>query len=65
MHFLSFTWNPIEGIDLGFFMIRFYSLSYVIAFIVGWFIMKRFFKNETYPWKNWIVYLSIWWLPFW
>ncbi|KAA3623354.1 MAG: prolipoprotein diacylglyceryl transferase [Flavobacterium sp.] len=47
MHFLSFTWNPIEGIDLGFFMIRFYSLSYVIAFIVGWFIMKRFFKNEN------------------
>lgn len=46
MHFLTFTWNPIEGIDLGFFMIRFYSLSYVIAFIVGWFIMKRFFTNE-------------------
>ncbi len=46
MHFLTFTWNPIEGIDLGFFMIRFYSLSYVIAFIIGWFIMKRFFTNE-------------------
>lgn len=47
MHFLTFTWNPIEGIDLGFLMIRFYSLSYVIAFITGWFIMKRFFKNEN------------------
>ncbi len=47
MHFLSFTWNPIEGIDLGFFMIRFYSLSYVIAFVVGWFILKRFYKNEN------------------
>jgi prolipoprotein diacylglyceryl transferase len=46
MHFLTFTWNPIEGIDLGFFMIRFYSLSYVIAFIIGWFIMKRIFTNE-------------------
>lgn len=46
MHFLSFTWNPTEGIDLGFFMIRFYSLSYVIAFVVGWFIMKRIFKAE-------------------
>ena len=46
MQFLTFTWNPIEGIDLGFFMIRFYSLSYVVAFIIGWFIMKRFFKNE-------------------
>ncbi len=47
MHYLTFTWNPIEGIDLGFFMIRFYSLSYVIAFAVGWFIMKRFFKKEN------------------
>lgn len=49
MQFLTFTWNPIEGIDLGFFMIRFYSLSYVIAFIIGWFIMKKFFKNEKIP----------------
>ncbi len=49
MQFLTFTWNPIEGIDLGFFMIRFYSLSYVVAFIIGWFIMKRFFKNERIP----------------
>lgn len=49
MQFLTFTWNPIEGIDLGFFMIRFYSLSYVIAFVIGWFIMKRFFKNEKIP----------------
>ncbi len=47
MHFLTFTWNPIEGIDLGFLIIRFYSLSYVLAFIVGWFIMKRFFKHEN------------------
>jgi phosphatidylglycerol:prolipoprotein diacylglycerol transferase len=47
MHFLSFTWNPSEGIDLGFFMIRYYSLMFVIAFTLGWFITKRIFKNEN------------------
>ena len=47
MHYLTFTWNPLEGIDLGFMFIRFYSLSYVIAFIIGWYIMKKFYKNEN------------------
>lgn len=47
MHYLGFTWNPLEGIDLGFFMIRFYSLSYVLAFVFGWYIVKRIFKNEN------------------
>jgi prolipoprotein diacylglyceryl transferase len=49
MHFLSFIWDPSEGIDLGFFMIRYYSLMFVIAFTLGWFIMKRIFKNENVP----------------
>ena len=46
MHFLSFTWNPSEGIDLGFFTIRYYSLMFVIAFTLGWYLMKRIFINE-------------------
>ncbi len=46
MHYLSFVWDPSEGIDLGFFMIRYYSLMFVVAFTLGWFIMKRIFKNE-------------------
>lgn len=49
MHFLSFVWDPNEGIDLGFFMIRYYSLMFVIAFTLGWFIMKRIFNNESIP----------------
>ncbi|MEL6812123.1 MAG: prolipoprotein diacylglyceryl transferase [Bacteroidota bacterium] len=49
MHFLSFTWNPTEGIDLGFYTIQYYSLMFVIAFSVGWFIMKSIFKNENEP----------------
>lgn len=46
MQFLSFTWNPTEGIDLGFYTIQYYSLMFVISFILGWFIMKKIFKNE-------------------
>jgi len=44
--FLSITWNPSEGLDLGFFMIRYYSLMFVVAFGLGWFIMKHIFQRE-------------------
>nr|WP_298655476.1 prolipoprotein diacylglyceryl transferase [uncultured Flavobacterium sp.] len=40
-------WNPTEGIDLGFFMIRFYSLTWVAAFAFGWYIMKYIFVQEN------------------
>ena len=43
---LSIVWNPSEGIDLGFFMIRYYSLMFVIAFGLGWYIMKHIFVRE-------------------
>ena len=43
---LSIVWNPSEGIDLGFFMIRYYSLMFVIAFGFGWYIMKHIFVRE-------------------
>jgi len=46
MYSLSFIWNPSEGIDLGFFVIRYYSLMFVIAFSIGWFITKRIFDKE-------------------
>lgn len=46
MHSLSFIWNPSEGIDLGFFVIRYYSLMFVIAFSLGWFITKKIFDKE-------------------
>jgi phosphatidylglycerol:prolipoprotein diacylglycerol transferase len=48
-HSLSFVWNPTEGIDLGFFQIRFYSLMFVIAFGLGWYIMKKIFEREGEP----------------
>ncbi|MCG9792519.1 prolipoprotein diacylglyceryl transferase [Flavobacterium algicola] len=45
-HALNIVWNPAEGIDLGFFIIRFYSLMFVIAFGLGWYIMKNIFERE-------------------
>ena len=44
---LSIIWNPTEGIDLGFFVIRYYSLMFVIAFGLGWYIMKHIFEREN------------------
>ncbi len=46
-HALNIVWNPSEGIDLGFFVIRFYSLMFVIAFGLGWYIMKNIFEREN------------------
>lgn len=43
---LHIIWNPSEGIDLGFFMIRYYSLMFVIAFALGWYLMKKIFERE-------------------
>lgn len=45
-HTLNIIWNPSEGIDLGFFVIRYYSLMFVIAFGLGWYIMKNIFERE-------------------
>ena len=45
-HALNIVWNPSEGIDLGFFMVRYYSLMFVIAFGLGWYIMKKIFERE-------------------
>jgi prolipoprotein diacylglyceryl transferase len=40
-------WNPSEGIDLGFFTVRYYSLMFVIAFGLGWYIMKQIYNREN------------------
>ena len=42
-------WNPSEGIDLGFLTIHYYSLMFVIAFTLGWYLMKSIFKREGIP----------------
>lgn len=43
----AIVWDPSNGIDLGFFVIRYYSLMYLIAFTLGWYIMKKIYANEN------------------
>ncbi|MGJ8667413.1 MAG: prolipoprotein diacylglyceryl transferase [Patiriisocius sp.] len=52
MRALTILWNPSEGIDLGFFEIKFYSLMFVVAFVLGWFLIKRIFAHENESEKN-------------
>ncbi|WP_103071897.1 prolipoprotein diacylglyceryl transferase [Aquimarina sediminis] len=47
MIFSKIIWNPTEGIDLGFFVIRFYSLMFVVAFSLGWYLMKKIYIREN------------------
>lgn len=49
MHFLEIVWNPAsEGIKItDSFTIHYYSLMWMIAFILGWLLMKRIYKNEN------------------
>lgn len=46
---LYLLWNPSEGIDLGVIKVRFYSLMFVIAFALGWYLMKQIFLREKEP----------------
>lgn len=46
MIFSKIVWNPIEGLDLGFFVVRFYSLMFVVAFSLGWYLMKKIYVRE-------------------
>lgn len=39
-------WNPSEGITIGSFTLRFYSLMFVIAFGLGYYIMKKIYERE-------------------
>lgn len=43
---LQIIWNPSEAIDLGFIKLHFYSLMFVVAFGLGWFIMKKIYDRE-------------------
>lgn len=47
--FNQIQWNPSEGIDLGFLTIHYYSLMFVIAFTLGWYLMKSIYKREGIP----------------
>src|SRR5210317_848993 len=48
MHVLKFDWNPISGIELipGYFKLHFYSVMWILAFLIGWYIIKRIYTKE-------------------
>lgn len=52
IHFLSIVWNPSKGIDLGFFTLHYYSLLWVAAFVLGFYIMKRIYIREGESMEN-------------
>jgi prolipoprotein diacylglyceryl transferase len=49
MSFLAIEWNPSLGIDLGFFVIRWYSLMFVAAFLLGLRLMKKIYIEDNIP----------------
>lgn len=44
--FAYITWGGSDGIDLGFFTLHYYSLMWILAFIIGWFTMGKIFKID-------------------
>ncbi|MEO1010618.1 MAG: prolipoprotein diacylglyceryl transferase [Bacteroidota bacterium] len=47
MHFLGIIWNLNDTLlKLGPIQIKYYNLLWIIAFVLGWFIMKRIFLHE-------------------
>jgi phosphatidylglycerol:prolipoprotein diacylglycerol transferase len=50
MHLLSINWNPSEILfTLGPVQIRYYSLMFIVAFSLGYYIMKRIYNAEQVP----------------
>ncbi|MCO5725902.1 prolipoprotein diacylglyceryl transferase [Robiginitalea marina] len=48
MLYLGFTWNPDDTLlKLGVLQIKYYNLLWIIAFVLGWYIMKRIFDREN------------------
>ena len=48
MIYLSIDWNPnIELFKIGSFAVRYYSLMFVLAFVIGIQILKKIYKNEN------------------
>ncbi len=46
MNILSIVWDPNIGLELGPVTIRYYSMMYIIGFVVGHYILKKVFENE-------------------
>ena len=42
----AIRWNPSEGLDLGILTIHYYSLMFLVAFGLGWYVMKSIYTRE-------------------
>ena len=49
MNFLAIEWNPSLGIPIGDFTIRWYSLMFVAAFLLGLRLMKKIYIEDKIP----------------
>jgi len=50
MYFLKFDWAPSETLfEIGSFGIHYYSLMFIVAFSLGYYLMKRIFDKEAVP----------------
>ena len=50
MYFLGITWNPDKALlEIGNFQLRYYSLMFVVAFSLGWYLTKKIFNREKQP----------------
>ena len=49
MHFLQIVWDPVsEGIKItDSFTIHYYSLMWIVAFLIGYYIIKKIYKREN------------------
>ncbi|MEN1784642.1 MAG: prolipoprotein diacylglyceryl transferase [Bacteroidota bacterium] len=48
MYFLGFTWNPDDTLfKIGVLQIKYYNMLWILAFVLGWYIMKRIFNKEN------------------
>ncbi|MDG2193354.1 MAG: prolipoprotein diacylglyceryl transferase [Polaribacter sp.] len=47
MNFLSVVWDPSLGIDLGVYVIRWYSIMFVLTFVLGLRLMKKIFIKDA------------------
>lgn len=47
MYFLGFDWNPADTLfKIGILQIKYYNLLWIIAFALGWYLMKKIFLKE-------------------
>ncbi|MCC5917611.1 MAG: prolipoprotein diacylglyceryl transferase [Cryomorphaceae bacterium] len=46
---LTYTWDFSQGLDIGFFTLRYYSLLFALGFLSGYYIVKRIFEQENIP----------------